>query len=252
VLTLSLDGKVAAVTGAGRGLGQACAVALARAGADVALLARSTNELAETGARVEAEGRRALVIPTDVTDERAVQAAVETTLRRFSRIDVLVNNAGIAPVAPLLKLELAELHRVLEVNVVGTILCSRAFGAHMVAQRSGTIINIASIAGLNGEPELTAYCASKGAVIAFSRALAVEWARHQVRVNAVAPGIYRTDHNKQALDDEKIGPKIRAHIPLRRTGEPEELGPLIAYVASDAAAFMTGAVVTLDGGQTAR
>jgi NAD(P)-dependent dehydrogenase (short-subunit alcohol dehydrogenase family) len=153
-------------------------------------------------------------------------------------------------VAPLVELQLKDLRRVLEVNVVGTILCSRAFGAHMVTQRSGTIINVASVAGLGGEPDLTAYCASKGAVIAFTRSLAIEWARHGVRVNAVAPGYFRTDLNKGALDDEKIGGKIRSHIPLRRTGEPAELGPLVVYMAT--AEFLTGSIVTLDGGQMAR
>jgi len=238
------------VTGAGRGLGQACALALGQAGADVALLARSAGELAETAQRIEALGRRAAILPTDVTDERAVEEAANEVLSRFTRVDILVNNAGIAHVAPLVELELKDLRRVLDVNVVGAFLCARAFGAHMVAQRSGSIINVASVSGLIGEPELTAYSASKGALIAFTRALAAEWARHGVNVNAVAPGYFRTDLNKRALDDEKIGGKIRSHIPLRRTGEPEELGPLVVYMAS--AGFMTGSIVTLDGGQTAR
>jgi 2-deoxy-D-gluconate 3-dehydrogenase len=163
-----------------------------------------------------------------------------------------VNNAGISPVAPLLELTLTELRQVLDVNVVGAFLCARAFGAHMVAQRKGTIINVASVAGFGGEPDLTAYCASKGALVAFTRALAVEWARHNVTVNAVAPGYFRTDMNRKALDDVQIGPRIVKHIPLRRVGQPEELGPLVVYLASDAAAFMTGSVVVLDGGQLAR
>jgi 2-deoxy-D-gluconate 3-dehydrogenase len=250
VLSLSLDGKVAVVTGAGRGLGQACALSLAQAGASVALLARSAGELAETAERIEALGRRAAILPTDVTDERAVEEAANEVLSRFTRVDILVNNAGIAHVAPLVELELKDLRRVLDVNVVGTILCARAFGAHMVAQRSGAIINVASVAGLNGEPDLTAYCASKGAVIAFTRALAAEWARHGVKVNAVAPGWFRTDMNKDAFDDPKIAPKLLARIPLRRAGDPKELGPLIVYMAT--AEFMTGSIVTLDGGQTAR
>ena len=252
MLSLSLDGKVAVVTGAGRGLGQACALTLAEAGADLALVARSSDQLEETARLVKEHGRRALIVPADVTDEDAVEAVAAEVVERFGRVDILVNNAGMAHVAPLLELTLQDLRQVMDVNVIGAFLCTRAFGAHMVAQRKGVIINIASVAGINGEPELTAYCASKGALIAFTRALAVEWARHGVTVNAIAPGYFRTDLNKQALDDVKVGPKIVAHIPLRRVGQPEELGPLVVYLASDAAAFMTGSVVVLDGGQTAR
>jgi NAD(P)-dependent dehydrogenase (short-subunit alcohol dehydrogenase family) len=252
VLALDLDGKVAVITGGGRGLGQAAACALAEAGADIALLARSAEELAATARLIQEMGRRVLTLPTDVADEHAVEEAAAAVVEEFHHVDILVNNAGIAPVAPLLELTLAELRRVLDVNVVGAFLCARAFGAHMVAQRKGAVINIASVAGLGGDADLTAYCASKGAVIAFTKALAVEWARHGVTVNAVAPGYFRTDLNKKALDDVQIGPKIVKHIPLRRVGQPEELGPLIVYLASDAAAFMTGSVVVLDGGQLAR
>src|SRR5262249_36641344 len=163
----------------------------ANAGAHVALLARSAAELAETARQVEATGRRALLCPTDVADEEAVDESADAVLEAFGRVDVLVNNAGIAPVGPLLEFPLPDLRRVLDVNVLGTFLCCRAFGAHMVAQHQGAIINMASVAGLGGETELSAYCASKGAVLAFTRALAVEWARHGVRVNAVAPGYFR-------------------------------------------------------------
>ena len=139
-----------------------------------------------------------------------------------------------------------------EVNVFGAFLCARAFGAHMVAQRRGTIINMGSIAALAGESDMSAYSASKGAIVSFTQALAIEWARHNVTVNCLAPGHVRTDLNRRALDDPKIGPKMVAKIPLRRVGQPEEVGPLIAYLASDLAAYMTGTVVVFDGGQTAR
>jgi 2-deoxy-D-gluconate 3-dehydrogenase len=253
VIALQLDGKVAVVTGGGRGLGAAAAWALAEAGADVALLARSEDQIVATAREIEdATGRKALAFACDVTDEGSVEEAASLTIATFGRVDILVNNAGIAPVGPLLDLELVDLRRVLDVNVVGTFLCARAFGAHMVAQRKGTVINLASIAGLSGDVDLAAYCASKHAVVGFTKALAVEWARHNVTVNAVAPGFFRTDINRQALDDVKVGPKIVGNIPLRRVGQPEELGPLIVYLASDAAAFMTGSVVVLDGGQLAR
>jgi 2-deoxy-D-gluconate 3-dehydrogenase len=253
VLALQLDGKVAVVTGGGRGLGQAAAWALAEAGADVALLARSQKELETTAREIEqAHGHKVLPLECDVADEASVEEAAGLVIATFGRVDVLVNNAGIAPVTPMLDLELADLRRVLDVNVVGSFLCTRAFGAHMVAQHKGCIINVASTAGLVGAVDLSAYSASKGAVIAFTRALAIEWARHGVTVNAIAPGFIRTDLNKRALDDVKTGPRIVANIPLRRVGQPEELGPLVVFLASDAAAYMTGSVVVLDGGQTAR
>ena len=253
MIALQLDGKVAVVTGGGRGLGAAAAWALAEAGADIALLARSEDQIVTTAREIEdATGRKVLACPCDVSDEASVDEAASLTIATFGRVDVLVNNAGMALVAPLLDLELTQLRKVLDVNVVGAFLCARAFGAHMVAQRKGTVINVASVAGLGGEPDLTAYCASKHAVIGLTKALAMEWARHGITVNAIAPGWFRTDLNKQALDDIKIGPKIVGNIPLRRVGQPEELGPLVVYLASDAAAFMTGSVVVLDGGQLAR
>jgi 2-deoxy-D-gluconate 3-dehydrogenase len=241
------------VTGAGRGLGQAAAWALAEAGCDLALLARSDAEIERTGREIEEQHKRKVVtIPTDVTSEEQVDEAASHVVAAFGRVDILVNNAGVAVVSPLLELTLAELRRILDINLVGAFLCARAFGGHMVAQRKGTVINIASTAGLVGEPELTAYSASKGGMISFTKALAAEWARHGITVNAIAPGYFRTDMNKAALDDVKIGPKLVSHIPLRRVGQPEELGPLVVYLASDAAAYMTGSVVVIDGGATAR
>jgi NAD(P)-dependent dehydrogenase (short-subunit alcohol dehydrogenase family) len=252
VLGVSLDGKIAVVTGAGRGLGAAAARSLAEAGADVALLARNKDELAAVAEDVEAHGRQALPIAVDITKEAEIEAAADHVMAIFKRADVLVNNAGQAAVGPLLELDAAELRHVFEVNVFGTFLCARAFGAHMIAQRKGTVINVGSIAGLAGEPELSAYSATKGAVISFTQALAIEWARHNVTVNCIAPGYIRTDLNKGALDDPKIGPKLVQRIPLRRVGQPEEFGPLVAYLASDLAAYMTGSVIVFDGGQTAR
>jgi NAD(P)-dependent dehydrogenase (short-subunit alcohol dehydrogenase family) len=216
-------------------------------------LARNQAEIEALARDIEEQFKRKVVtIPTDVTSEEQVDEAASHVLAAFGRVDVLVNNAGVAVVSPLLELSLADLRKIVDVNVIGAFLCARAFGGHMVAQRKGTVINIASVAGLAGEPELSAYCASKGALIAFTRSLAIEWARHGITVNAIAPGYFRTDMNKAALDDVKIGPKLVSHIPLRRVGQPEELGPLVVYLASDAAAYMTGSVVVIDGGATAR
>jgi 2-deoxy-D-gluconate 3-dehydrogenase len=247
-----LDGKVAVVTGAGRGIGRAAALALAQAGADVALMGRSLTHLADVARAIEALERKSLVLPTDVTDEAAVEEAAEATVEDFGKVDIVVNNAGIAPVSPLVDLKAGDLAEAMAVNVSSMFLVARAFGAHMVAQRSGRVINVASIAGLRGGQNLTAYSASKAAVIGFTRSLAVEWARHGVNVNAIAPGYFRTDLNSKAIDDPEIGPKMLKQIPLGRFGDPAELGPTFVYLAAPASAFMTGAVIVIDGGQSAR
>lgn len=249
---LPLDGRIAVVTGASRGLGRAIALGLARAGADVAVCARSVTELAETGRAIEALGRRALVVPTDVTDEAQVDDLAEAVIETFSRVDVLVNNSGTVVVKPLLETEAADWRRVIETNLTGTYLCCRALGAHMVAQHSGRVINIASIDGLKGSANVTAYSASKGGVIALTRALALEWARHGVTVNAIAPGYFDTAMSRQGLDNPEIRERILKRIPMRRIGDPEELAPLVVYLASAASAYMTGEVIAIDGGQLAR
>ncbi len=249
MLAISLEGKVAVVTGAGRGLGRAVALSMASAGADVALLSRSAEELAAVSREIQAMGRKAVVLPTDITDEAAVDEAAEAVHEAFGRIDVLVNNAGAAKLSPLLDVEIAEVRKLFDVNFIGAVLCTRAFGAHMIGARSGSVVNIASIAGLGGEPEMSTYAATKGALLAFTRAMAVEWARHGVRVNAVAPGYFVTDMNRAATEHPEIAPKMLKRIPLRRFGKPEELGPLCAYLASDLSAFMTGSTIVIDGGQ---
>jgi len=249
---LDLSGKVAVVTGASRGLGRALALGLAQAGADVAVCARHAGELAETGRAIEAIGRKALVVPTDVTDEAQVEDLAETVIDAFKRVDILVNNSGTALVKPLLETETAEWRQVMDTNLLGTYLCCRALGAHMVAQHSGRVINIASVDGLKGSANVTAYSASKGGVVALTRALALEWARHGVTVNAVAPGYFETDMSRPALNDPETKERILRRIPARRVGEPSELAPLVVYLASEASAYMTGEVVIIDGGQMAR
>lgn len=247
-----LDGKVAVVTGAGRGLGRAIARALAEAGADVALGARTASDLADTARLVEAAGRRALAVPTDVTDETQVEEFAAAVVEAFGGVDVLVNNAGTVVVKPLADLEVAEWRRVIDTNLTGTFLCARAFGPHMIARQKGRVINIASVSGLVGEPLLTAYAASKGGVVNLTRALAAEWAKHGVTVNAIAPGYFDTAMTSQGLDDPEVAVRLIKRIPLRRVGEPDEIGPLAVYLASDASAYITGEIVVIDGGWHAR
>jgi NAD(P)-dependent dehydrogenase (short-subunit alcohol dehydrogenase family) len=246
-----LDGRVAIVTGASRGLGRSVALALAEAGADVAVAARSERELAETAGAVEALGRRGLAVPTDVTVYAQVEALVERTAATLGRLDIVVNNSGIAAVMPLAEMPLEEFRRSLEVNLVGVFNGCRAAASLLIAQKSGKIVNLASMLGAAGLSGYTAYSASKGGVIAFTRALAVEWARHNIQVNAMAPGWFVTDMNSQAFDDPRIRERLLRDVPARRTGKLEEIGPLVVYLASSASDYMTGQTVFLDGGHSA-
>lgn len=249
---LGLAGRVAVVTGAGRGLGKAGAMALAAAGARLVLIGRTAAPLYETANEIAAAGGQALAILADVTDEPSVQQAAARVETELGGADILVNNAGTAHVQPLLETPLSEVQRLLSVNVVGALACARAFGAQMIRRGGGRVINVASISALVGEPNVSAYAASKGALVALTRSLAVEWARHGITVNALAPGYFHTDLNAQALEDPQIADRILKKIPLRRVGKPAELGPLLVYLASDASAFMTGSVLVIDGGQVAR
>lgn len=249
--SLRLDGKVAIVTGASRGLGRVMALALAEAGADVALAARSKPDLEETAHQVEALGRRALVVPTDVTLFSAVEALVAQTVRDLGRLDIVVNNSGVGQHAPLAEMDPADWQRVVEVNLTGVFNGCRAAAPHLIAQKSGKIINVASVLAQIGLPGYTAYAASKGGVVALTRTLAVEWARHNVQVNALAPGWFVTSMNERAFADPKIRERILRDIPLRRTGRLEEIGPIAVYLASSASDYMTGQTIFLDGGQSA-
>jgi len=249
---LPLGGRTAVVTGAGRGLGRAAALALAEAGARLALLGRTAATLQAVAREIGAAGGTAEAIATDVTDEAQLERAVALVDERLGGADILINNAGEAPVGPLLQTRAADIEQLLRLNVVAAMTCARLFGASMVGKRRGRVINIASVVGLSGESNTCVYAASKGALIAFSRTLAVEWARYGITVNAVAPGYFRTDLNAAALDDPEVGERLLKKIPLRRVGQPAELGPLLVYLSSDASAFMTGSVLVIDGGQVAR
>jgi 2-deoxy-D-gluconate 3-dehydrogenase len=246
-----LDGKVAVVTGASRGLGRAIAVALAGAGARVALAARSKPDLEESARLVEAAGGRAAVVPTDVSSYPAVEALMKTAVEQLGGLDIVVNNSGIVRPKPLAETSPEDWHAVLDVNLTGVFYGCRAAAAHLIAQQSGKVINLASVLGAVGLPSYTVYGASKGGVIALTRTLGVEWARHNIQVNAIAPGWFVTEMNEMAFADPRINERLTRDIPMRRTGRLEEIGPLAVFLASSGSDFMTGQTVFLDGGHSA-
>ena len=247
-----LTGKVALVTGASRGIGRAVARALAEAGADVALAARSTGDLKVVADEIAELGRRARPVPLDVTDAASVDNAVAATVDGLGRLDILVNNAGIVHTAPLLDTSADDWDRVLSTNLRGVFLTSRAAGRILTAQRAGKVINMASHFGLMATPDHSAYCASKAAILHLTRVLALEWAPFNVQVNAIAPGYVATDLNAETRQDAVLAEKIVRRIPARRMAEADEIGPLAVYLASAAADFVTGSTLVIDGGHSAR
>ncbi len=248
----SLDNKIALVTGGGRGLGRAIALAFAEAGADVAVASRSREQLDEVANEIRAKGRRAFVVEADVSESESVTAMVDATRKEFGRIDILVNSAGVGWAEKLTEMSDGTWDWIIKTNLTGTFYACRAVARVMIEQGGGSIINIASVAGVKGPPGLGAYAASKAGVIAMTKVLALENVRRHLRVNVIAPGYFRTDMNSAALDDPEIGPKITGRIPMRRAGKPEEIGGLAVYLASDDASFVTGEVYFISGGEMAQ
>lgn len=248
-----LSGRVALVTGAARGLGRAISAALAQAGADVALGLRDIKTGVDAAAEIEAAGRKALSLQMDVTRLDQVTRAVEDTVSHFGRLDILVNNAGIAPENPAEDYREEDFDTTLAVNLKGTFFASQAAGRVMIRQRSGTIINLGSQAGIVALPTESVYCMTKAAISHLTKCLAVEWGKYNITVNAVAPTFIRTPGTEQALANEAFRAEVEERIAaLHRIGELEDVTGVVVFLASPAAALITGHTLVVDGGWTAR
>ncbi len=253
----TFDDEVAIVTGGSRGIGEAVAVGLAEAGADVVPVARSEDALAETADRIEAAGADALPIPLDVTDEAAVQACFDEVEDAFGGVDVLVNNAGVNPYfGDSREIDRETWEHIFAVNVTGAFTCAREFGRRFEGDKpnsagdAGAIVNVASVGGVVALPYQAPYTASKHALVGMTKALAVEWAP-TIRVNALAPGYVKTEFTEGVRGNESIRQDLLDEIPQERFAEPEEVAASAVYLASDAAAFVTGEVHVADGGMAA-
>lgn len=248
-----LTGRKAIVTGAGRGLGRAIADGLAQFGADVAIVSRTRSQLDETAAEISKNGRQVLVLPADVSKKADVENVVRRVVEKWGRLDILVNNAGVDAAQPSLDYKEEDWDFVLDVNLKGYFLFAQAAGRVMIDQRRGSIVNNSSICGEVAIKNILAYNASKGGVNMLTRTLAVEWAPYNVRVNAFAPAYMDVYMPGAASEhDEKKEQSIRDLTPLGRRGKPEELVGPVVFLASDASSYVTGEVLMVDGGWTAR
>ena len=243
---ISLDGRVAVVTGASQGIGRACAVALAKAGAQVALAARNTAKLAEVAAEIEAAGGKAMPFEMDLASEDSIKAATKAVVAQYGKIEILVNNGGITRDNLMLRMKLADWNAVLQTNLTGAFLLTQAASSSMLKARWGRIINISSVVGETGQAGQANYAASKAGLIGLTMSLARELASRNITVNAVAPGYISTPMTDVLNDQQRSA--MLTQIPLDRAGTPEDVASAVVFLASDQASYITGHVLDVNGG----
>jgi NAD(P)-dependent dehydrogenase (short-subunit alcohol dehydrogenase family) len=245
---LDLTGRVAVVLGGTSGIGRALSIGLAEAGADVVPSARRADAVEATAVEVERRGRRSLRIPSDVTDRSSLERLLAGCVASFGRVDILVNSVGKTARTPTLDVTEREWSDILETNLTGTLRACQIFGRHMIDRGYGRIVNIASLASFVAFYEVAAYCASKAAVASLTKSLAIEWASKGVCVNAISPGIFRTPLNQELVDATDRGRELLMRTPINRFGSVEELAGACVFLSSEAASFVTGEVLVVDGG----
>lgn len=245
---LDLTGRTAVVIGATSGIGRAIAIGLAEAGADVVPTGRREKLAREAAEEIVGRGRQSLAMTADVSNEDSLQALADAAIRKFGKVDILVNAAGRTARRPTLEVSDAEWNEILDTNLTGMLRACRVFGRHMIERGYGRIINIGSLTSVVALYEVAAYGASKAGVAALTKSLAVEWAPHGVCVNAILPGVFRTALNEGLLDGTERGRELLMRTPIKRFGQPEELAGAAVFLASEAAGFVTGHLLAVDGG----
>ena len=245
---LSLEGKTAVVIGGTSGIGRALSLGLADAGADVIASSRRREQVDETAIQIEQRGRQTLRLSSDVRNRTSLEELLAASLQRFTRVDILINCAGIIKRMPTLNMPEEEWSDILDINLTGTLRACQIFGKHMLERGYGRIVNLASLNSFVALTEVAAYAASKSGVVSLTRSLAVEWSKKGVTVNAIAPGVFRTALNADLLDHTPRGQELLTRTPMGRFGRAEELVGAAVYLCSDAASFVTGQTLVVDGG----